>query len=97
MTLQAVLEVFSKNPKALAWVTIGEERSGLLLNLEVGWEGAATPSQLGFEPDSFDLGLWLRHEATNRLEDARNWLSYFFSNSLSRRASVLFEPIISRS
>ena len=25
--------------------------------------------QLGFEPDSFDLGLWLRHEFTNCLED----------------------------
>ena len=25
--------------------------------------------QLGFEPDSFDLGLWLRHEFTNRFED----------------------------
>ena len=24
---------------------------------------------LGFEPDSFDLELWLRHEFTNRLED----------------------------
>jgi len=26
-------------------------------------------TQLGFEPDSFDLGPWLRHEFTNRLED----------------------------
>ncbi len=26
-------------------------------------------TQLGFEPDSFDLGLWLCHEFTNCLED----------------------------
>ena len=26
-------------------------------------------TQLGFEPDSFDLGLWFHHEFTNRLED----------------------------
>ena len=26
-------------------------------------------AQSRFEPDSFDLGLWLSHEFTNRLED----------------------------
>ena len=32
-------------------------------------EGLTASPQLGFEPDSFDLGLWLRHEFTNGLED----------------------------
>lgn len=30
---------------------------------------ATAAMQLCFEPDLFDLGLWLRHEFTNRLKD----------------------------
>jgi hypothetical protein len=33
------------------------------------WEGGDCVRQLGLEPDSSDLGLWLRHEFSNRLED----------------------------
>ena len=36
---------------------------------EVGAGGIDCVWQLGFEPDSFDLGLWLRHEFTNGFED----------------------------
>ena len=36
---------------------------------EVGSGGIDCVWQLGFEPDSSDLGLWLRHEFLNRLED----------------------------
>jgi len=36
---------------------------------EVGAGGIDGVRQLGFEPDSFDLGFWLRHEFPNRLED----------------------------
>jgi hypothetical protein len=31
-------------------------------------EGSTAFPQLGFEPDSFDLRLWLRHQFSNRLE-----------------------------
>jgi hypothetical protein len=33
------------------------------------WEGSTVSQQLGFEPDSFDLELWLRYEFTNCFED----------------------------
>jgi len=34
----------------------------------LGSGGIDCVRQLDLEPDSFDLGLWLRHEFTNRLE-----------------------------
>jgi hypothetical protein len=36
---------------------------------EVGAGGIGGVLQLGFEPDSSDLGLWLCHKITNRVED----------------------------
>ncbi|MEI8015731.1 MAG: hypothetical protein WCH20_12950 [Nitrospira sp.] len=65
----------SKAPKALAWVVIGEERSGLFqalevnLTREVSFGMIVCVRRLGLEPDSFDLGLWLCHEFPNCFEN----------------------------
>jgi len=64
---------------------------------KVGSGGIDCVQRLGFEPDSSDLGLWLRHEFSNGFEDDSKLAVVFLFSSLSRRASPLFEPIISRS
>jgi len=74
LTARCSADVLSETQKALAWVRIGEERSSLLLNFArgaqlVGSGGIDRVQLLSFESDSFDLGLWLRHQFPNGLKD----------------------------